>query len=68
MCLLAGMVAATLSCLGVGAKFVEIGKRDIFGPHRVAQERPDVQYHLLAIDFLPPQVSYISPKTKYVPR
>lgn len=53
----AGMVTATLSCLGTNAKFVEIGKRDIFAPHRFAQERPDVRCHLLAIDFLPLQVS-----------
>ena len=38
-----GMVAVTLSTLGRGAKFAEIGKRDIWSPARVAQERPDVR-------------------------
>ncbi len=38
-----GMVAATLSTLGCGARFAEIGKRDIWSPARVAQERPDVR-------------------------
>lgn len=47
------MVAATLSTLAVGAKFAEIGKRDIWSPQRVAQERPDVCYQVVAIDFLP---------------
>lgn len=36
-------------------RFVEIGKRDIWSPQRMAQERPDVAYHLLAIDFWPQQ-------------
>ena len=35
---------------------VELSKRDIWSPQRVAQERPDLAYHLLAIDFLPPLV------------
>ena len=34
-------------------RFVEIGKRDIWSPQRAAQERPDVAYNLLAIDFMP---------------
>ena len=38
-----GMVAATLSTLGCGATFAEIGKRDIWSPARAAQERPDVR-------------------------
>lgn len=33
----------------------EIGKRDIWSPQRVAQERPDISYTLLAIDFFPPE-------------
>ena len=31
----------------------EISKRDIWSPQRIAQERPDVDYQLVAIDFLP---------------
>ncbi len=50
------MVAASLSCMAVGGAFVEIGKRDIWSPQRIAQERPDVAYHLVAVDFLPPSV------------
>ena len=52
----AGMVGASLACLGRSASFVEVGKRDIWSPQRVAQERPDVAYHLIAIDFWTPEV------------
>ena len=31
---------------------VELSKRGIWSPGRVAQERPDVSYTLLAVDFL----------------
>jgi acyl transferase domain-containing protein/NADPH:quinone reductase-like Zn-dependent oxidoreductase/acyl carrier protein len=48
-----GMVAGSLSGLRCGGRFVEISKRDIFSPARVAQERPDVLYNLVAVDFLP---------------
>lgn len=34
----------------------EISKRDIWSPARVAQERPDISYKLVAIDFLPVKV------------
>ena len=50
----AGMVAASLASLQLAGSFVEVGKRDIWSPARMAQERPDVAYHLIAIDFLPP--------------
>lgn len=50
------MVAATLASLSLNAHMAEISKRDIWSPQRVAQERPDVAYKLIAIDFLPPQV------------
>ena len=33
-------------------RFVEISKRGIWSPQRIAQERPDASYALLAIDFL----------------
>jgi hypothetical protein len=33
---------------------VEIGKRGIWGPAKVAAARPDVSYQLVAIDFLEP--------------
>ena len=51
-----GMVAASLATLQVGSQFVEIGKRDIWSAARVAQERPDVSYHFVAVDFLPKHV------------
>ena len=51
-----GMVAASLATLQVGGQFVEIGKRDIWSAERAAQERPDVAYHFVAVDFLPKQV------------
>ena len=33
---------------------MEVGKRGIWSPARVAQERPDAAYHLVAIDFWRP--------------
>ena len=48
-----GFVAASLSCLRRGGRFVEISKRDIWSSSRVAQERPDVSFTLVAVDFLP---------------
>lgn len=51
-----GMVAASLTTLQPGSQFVEIGKRDIWSAARVAQERPDVAYHFVAVDFLPKHV------------
>jgi len=48
-----GMVAGSLAALRRGGRFVEISKRDIWSPARLAQERPDVTYTLVAVDFLP---------------
>lgn len=50
------MVAATLAGLSYAGSMREISKRDIWSPQRVAQERPDVDYKLIAIDFLPVKV------------
>ena len=50
------MVAATLASLAPNGRLAEISKRDIWSPQRVAQERPDVAYNLIAIDFLSPEV------------
>jgi hypothetical protein len=52
----AGMLSNTLSCIQQRGRLVEISKRDIWSMQRTAQERPDVQYQLLAIDFLPAEV------------
>lgn len=54
-----GMVAATLACLGKHGRLAEISKRDIWSPARVAQERSDVAYKLVAIDFLPVAVGEV---------
>ncbi len=51
------MVAATLAGLKLGGRMREISKRDIWSPQRIAQERPDIDYQLVAIDFLPVQVA-----------
>jgi NADPH:quinone reductase-like Zn-dependent oxidoreductase len=45
-----GFIEASLSCLGRGGRFVEIAKRDVWSPERVRQARPDVDYHVLALD------------------
>lgn len=50
-----GMVAGSLAGVGIRGAWVEIGKRDIWSPARLAQERPDIHYTLLALDFLPGQ-------------
>ncbi len=52
----AGLVAATLAALRPGGRFVEIGKRGIWSAAAVQAVRPDVQYSLLAIDFVPPSI------------
>ncbi len=52
----AGLVSASLAALRTGGRFVELAKRDVWSVARVAQERPDVTYALLAIDFLPSAV------------
>jgi acyl transferase domain-containing protein/acyl carrier protein len=47
-----GFVAASIASLQLGGRFVEISKRDIWSSARVAQERPDVLYSLVAVDFM----------------
>ena len=51
-----GMVAASVSILRRGGTFVELGKRDIWSHADIASSRPDVAYHVLAMDFLPADV------------
>ena len=48
-----GMVAGSVAGVRLGGRFVEISKRDIWSPARLAQERPDLHCSLLALDFLP---------------
>jgi NADPH:quinone reductase-like Zn-dependent oxidoreductase/acyl carrier protein len=45
-----GFIEATLSVLAVGGRFVEIGKRGIWPATQMQQQRPDVAYHVLALD------------------
>lgn len=47
-----GMVAGTLAGMARGGRVTEISKRDIWSPQRIAQERPDIRYNLIAVDFL----------------
>ena len=47
-----GMVAASLAMMSQGGCLIEISKRDIWSSARVAQERPDLHYNLLAVDFM----------------
>jgi len=51
-----GMVAASLAALSLRGSFVEVAKRDIWSAARAAQERPDVRFHTVAVDFMPPAV------------
>jgi NADPH:quinone reductase-like Zn-dependent oxidoreductase len=51
-----GMIAASLAALNQGGRFVEVAKRDIWSAARVAQERPDVCFTTVAVDFMPPSV------------
>ena len=43
-------IGRSLSVLASGGRFVEIGKRGIWSPAQVAEVRPDVAYHVLALD------------------
>jgi NADPH:quinone reductase-like Zn-dependent oxidoreductase len=47
-----GFVACSLASLSRGGTFVEISKRDIWCMERVLQERSDISYNLLAVDFM----------------
>lgn len=48
-----GMVSASLATMDLGGRMIEISKRDIWNTQRVSQERPDISYSLLAVDFMP---------------
>ncbi len=47
-----GFIEASLSCLVRGGHFVEIAKRGIWSPARMAEMRPDIGYSILAVDEL----------------
>ena len=56
----AGFVAGSVAALAAGGRLVEISKRDIWSPQRVVQERPDLGYSLVAVDFLTPAAVHAS--------
>ena len=47
-----GFVEASLACLGVGGRFIEMGRRDIWTEEQMAEARPDVAYKVLMVDAL----------------
>ncbi|MYK01701.1 MAG: SDR family NAD(P)-dependent oxidoreductase [Gemmatimonadales bacterium] len=47
-----GFIEASLSCLGSGGRFVEIGKRGIWSEQEMAASRPDVAYTVVDVDEL----------------
>ena len=47
-----GFIEASLSCLSEGGRFVELGKRGIWGEEEMFSARPDVGYWVLAVDRL----------------
>ncbi|MEM7530533.1 MAG: SDR family NAD(P)-dependent oxidoreductase [Chloroflexota bacterium] len=46
----AGFISKSLHGLKPRGRFVEIAKRDIWSPEQMAQTRPDVSYHIVALD------------------
>ena len=46
------MVASALAALHTAGRAVELSKREIWSAARVAQERPDVSFCTLAVDFM----------------
>ena len=48
-----GYISAGQSILSVGGQFVEVSKRDIFSHKRILQDRPDIRYHIVAVDMMP---------------
>ncbi|MGZ4740502.1 MAG: SDR family NAD(P)-dependent oxidoreductase, partial [Ilumatobacteraceae bacterium] len=40
-------IARSLDVLAVGGRFLEIGRRDVWSPERVAAARPDAEYHIV---------------------
>ena len=50
----AGMVAASMTVLRPGGRFIEISKRDIWAQQLAALARPDCSFSYIAVDFLSP--------------
>ncbi|MFI4954384.1 MAG: SDR family NAD(P)-dependent oxidoreductase [Gammaproteobacteria bacterium] len=47
-----GFIEATINCCSKGARFIEIGKRDIWSTDEIAAKRADIKYSILALDVL----------------
>ena len=45
-----GFIEATLTACAQGARFMEISKRAIWTPEQMQQVRPDITYHIVALD------------------
>jgi myxalamid-type polyketide synthase MxaB len=45
-------IPANLKMLAQGGRFLEIGKVDIWSPEQMAETRPDIAYHIIALDAL----------------
>ncbi|MCW0218392.1 MAG: zinc-binding dehydrogenase, partial [Prosthecobacter sp.] len=45
-----GFIEASLSCLKEGGTFLEIGKLNIYSKAEMSAIRPDVNYHIIALD------------------
>ena len=48
-----GYISAGQSILSAGGQLVEVSKRDIFSHARIIQDRPDIRYHIVAVDMMP---------------
>ncbi|RQX68884.1 putative type I fatty acid synthase, partial [Toxoplasma gondii CAST] len=49
-CLIDDFIPESLKLLGPYGRFMELGKRGVWSKEKVAAERPDVQYELIAVD------------------
>ena len=47
-----GFIEASLSCLGIGGRFVEISKRAMWSREEMSASRPDISYFILDLDEL----------------
>lgn len=45
-----GFIEETVRVCGANARFLEIGKRDIWSKEKMAEIRPDIHYHIIALD------------------
>jgi len=46
----AGFIETTVGICKQGARFLEIGKRDIWTQEEMKEHRPDIEYHIIALD------------------